>query len=184
MENQDTSRLDECGLTSYLKDALTIMLESRPTDPMHFLTEYFHMVANGASPSHRAYRYLRLCPQDRNMFMDNLAAAYTLLDAEGGSVGMTGKEYMMLLRQLCADFPEVIVQILFQVLGKSETETVTFQDFSGGIRACMTYEEFLEEAENLFYDHTDGSSGTLSKQVLKKLIARLARKSLPVDEER
>eukprot|EP00854_Cymbomonas_tetramitiformis_P028778 gene28778-35723_t len=117
------------------------------------------------------------------MFMDNLAAAYTLLDAEGGSVGMTGKEYMMLLRQLCADFPEVIVQILFQVLGKSETETVTFQDFSGGIRACMTYEEFLEEAENLFYDHTDGSSGTLSKQVLKKLIARLARKSLPVDEE-
>jgi hypothetical protein len=35
----DVNALNESGLTLYLKDALTIMLENRPEDPLHFLHE-------------------------------------------------------------------------------------------------------------------------------------------------
>jgi hypothetical protein len=42
------------------------------------------MVTRGKNPVDRAYRYLRLSPKDRVVFMDNLVAAFSLLESTGG----------------------------------------------------------------------------------------------------
>jgi len=40
-ENQESGQvyLDKSGVTTYLKDAITLMLENRPNNPMEFLAE-------------------------------------------------------------------------------------------------------------------------------------------------
>eukprot|EP00238_Polyblepharides_amylifera_P009061 CAMPEP_0196586642 /NCGR_PEP_ID=MMETSP1081-20130531/55066_1 /TAXON_ID=36882 /ORGANISM="Pyramimonas amylifera, Strain CCMP720" /LENGTH=240 /DNA_ID=CAMNT_0041908593 /DNA_START=53 /DNA_END=773 /DNA_ORIENTATION=- len=184
----DASSLDASRVTVYMKDALTIMLENRPQNPLVFLADYFHMVTQVKNPVNRAYRYIKLSPQDRAVFMDNLVAAFTMLESDGGSAGLTGEEYMKLLQHICADFPEETVRILFQILGKADKERVGFQDFLGGIKACMYFEEFLGEAEDLFLHHAveepaPGSEQSVPSTALDMLIEELASRTHVQDRQ-
>mmetsp|Transcript_29652 Transcript_29652/g.64720 ORF Transcript_29652/g.64720 Transcript_29652/m.64720 type:complete len:238 (-) Transcript_29652:2187-2900(-) len=183
----DVSALNESGLTLYLKDALTIMLENRPEDPLLFLHEYFQMVTRGKNLVDRAYRYLRLSPKERVVFMDNLVAAFSLLESTGGSAGFTGREYMKVLKLLCSDFPPEIVHILFQVLGRGDNDSVGFEDFVGGIKTCLLFEEFLEEAEELF--HANAFEGgdienVVTREMLDRMVKELATHTHPDDKQR
>mmetsp|Transcript_17009 Transcript_17009/g.28689 ORF Transcript_17009/g.28689 Transcript_17009/m.28689 type:complete len:239 (-) Transcript_17009:636-1352(-) len=184
----DVNALNESGLTLYLKDALTIMLENRPEDPLHFLHEYFQMVTRGKNPVDRAYRYLRLSPKDRVVFMDNLVAAFSLLESTGGSAGFTGREYMKVLKLLCSDFPPEIVHLLFQVLGRGDTDSIGFEDFVGGIKTCLLFEEFLEEAEDLFITRASAQPGELenvvTRETLVKMVKELATNTHLEDKQR
>ena len=45
----------------------------------------FQMVTRGKNLVDRAYRYLRLSPKERVVFMDNLVAAFSLLESTGGT---------------------------------------------------------------------------------------------------
>ena len=89
--------LDRCGVTAYMKDCVTLLLENRPDEPLTFMSDYFRTVTQPSSPLLRAYRYIRLAPLDRPAFVDNLVAAYATLDAQRGTSGVTGGELQRLL---------------------------------------------------------------------------------------
>ena len=95
--------LDRCGVTAYMKDCVTLLLENRPDEPLTFMGDYFRTVTQPSSPLLRAYRYIRLAPIDRPPFPDNLVAAYAALDSQRGTNGVVGAELQRLLAVLCTD---------------------------------------------------------------------------------
>ena len=79
----DPSAFDRSSLTVYLKDAVTLVLENRPADPVGFIADYLRRVLSGASNVSRAYQYLTLSPHHRQAFMDNAVVAFSVLDTGG-----------------------------------------------------------------------------------------------------
>ena len=47
--------LDRCGVTAYMKDCVTLLLENRPDEPLTFMSNYFRTVTQPSSPLLRAY---------------------------------------------------------------------------------------------------------------------------------
>ena len=149
--------LDRCGVTAYMKDCVTLLLENRPDEPLTFMGDYFRTVTQPSSPLLRAYRYIRLAPIDRPSFPDNLVAAYAALDSQRGTNGVTGAELQRLLAVLrtdstpspnlspspnpslglspdpefnqiiCADFPVDVSHSLLATVGKRDVDLITFE---------------------------------------------------------
>lgn len=65
-----------CGVTAYMKDMVTLLLDNRPEKPIEFITDYFHTVLAASTPITRALRFVRLSPPGHPVFDDNLAPAY------------------------------------------------------------------------------------------------------------
>eukprot|EP00474_Spongospora_subterranea_P004606 CRZ05064.1 hypothetical protein [Spongospora subterranea] len=72
--------LETTGLDVYIQDALILVLENRPEDPIRFLVEYFQTCEKPGTPLSRAYRYLTMTPRTRPAFMYNLVSAFTILN--------------------------------------------------------------------------------------------------------
>lgn len=173
MEEPDLGRLDQAGVSAYIKDVVTLLLENRPESPVDFISDYFRNAIKGSTGEQRSYRYIRLTNRHRETFMDNLLAAYTSLDSKlHESSGLTGVEYTKLLRLLCVDFPLEVIDTLFNVLGKGSNDAIDFRTFCSGVNACMIYEEFFEEVEWLFKGLAD-SNGTVDFGSFMEVIAQI-----------
>ena len=128
--------LDRCGVTAYLKDVVTLLLENQPAKPIDFLADYFRTVIQGSSPLLRAYRYVRLASPSQDAFTDNLVAAYHALDVHRGSGVVAGSELLRLLRLIGKDFPINITRSLLLLIEKRETDPIDFAEFSVAVRSC------------------------------------------------
>ena len=109
--------LERNGVTQYMKDVVTLLLENRPEKPLEFMADYFSNALQGRTAVARSYRYIRLTQRNRQAFLDNLAAAYSNMARQGESNGggLTGAEYAQLIQMLCQDFPNDVVASLMQV---------------------------------------------------------------------
>lgn len=154
--------LERSGVSAYLKDVVTLLLENRPSSPIPFIADYFQHVVQGSSPLMRAHRYIRLCERSSEAFMDNLVAAYMALDPSAKTLSgsslqpphVTVAAYSRLVQLLSADLPVDVAFVVLAALGpgKREQDEVSFAQFVAGIEACLHYEDFFEEAELLFAD--------------------------------
>jgi hypothetical protein len=55
----------------------------RPDKPLEFMADYFSNALQGRTAVARSYRYIRLTRRNRQAFLDNLAAAYSVLARQG-----------------------------------------------------------------------------------------------------
>eukprot|EP00761_Pharyngomonas_kirbyi_P010524 gb/GECH01010544.1/.p1 GENE.gb/GECH01010544.1/~~gb/GECH01010544.1/.p1 ORF type:complete len:296 (+),score=38.75 gb/GECH01010544.1/:1-888(+) len=184
--------LNKYGIDAYLKDVTTLMLENRPEDPIHFMADYFYNVVQGSSPMVRSYRFIRLTDRHRDVFFDNLVAAYNSLahrrssdnvDPSASSSSssassadpriVTGEDLSKLLRMLCRDFPPDLLRAIFAVLGKDPVQSVPFEQFASAVNACLLYEEFLVEAEETFEQADREGRGCLSTSQFEELLHRM-----------
>lgn len=142
--------LEKTGVSNTLKDLVTALLENRPQNPIQFISEYLKI--SSASGVLKSYKLIKLSKYNRRCFMDNLVSAYINLDNKRGvsGQGITGIDYMKILKMICLDFPCEIVEEVLAILGKRDTDIVSFEDFSAGINAILMYEEFFCEAEEIF----------------------------------
>ncbi|KAL9642160.1 hypothetical protein ABK040_007165 [Willaertia magna] len=144
---------DQTGVTTYLKDAITLILENRPEDPLEFLSEYFNNVVKGSNSLTRSYRYIKLAKRNQEAFFDNLVAAYNSFSNKNSpeDIGLNGSEFVKLVKLVCNDFPPEILKKVVDVLNKGNSNTLlSFQEFAAGINACLLYEEYLKIVEELF----------------------------------
>lgn len=179
----EAQRLHQLGVTAYLKDVVTLVLENRPEAPIEFIAEYFRNAAKGGGGISRSYRYIRLTQRHREAFMDNLLSAYTALDSKlHNSAGLTGREYSKLLRLLCNDFPMEVVDSLLQVMGKGPSDPIEFQPFCAGINACLLYEEFFEQVEWLFKACDHSGNGLVSRRTFDQVVVEMKANQAKVSE--
>ena len=159
--------LDKFNVTAYLKDVITLLLENRPSQPVVFISDYFKNVVQGTSPMIRSYRYIKLTKINRISFWDNLVAAYaTLDDRKCGGVGVTGADMKRLLHLLCVDFPPEIIISVLNILDRTETCVIPFNQFAAGIYACIMYEDFFAYVERLFSELDVSNRGSVPVSLL------------------
>jgi hypothetical protein len=159
--------LDRYGVTAYMKDVVTLLLENRPAAPIAFIARYFRTVTQGSSPLLRAYRYIQLAPPSQTAFVDNLVAAYVALDMRRGASYVSGTEVLRLLRLLCADCPVDISSSLLRLVGCSESEPVSFESFSAAVRAGLHLEDLFQRASALFAACDPHGTGRVPRSVLE-----------------
>lgn len=89
--------------------------------------------------------------------MDNLASAYAVLVNEGdaGPQRISGAQFIKLVKSLCEDFPDEVLDSLIQVLNP-DGGVLNFKAFSAGVHACLLYEEFLVELQEFFVGEHSG----------------------------
>lgn len=160
----------------------------RPAQPVAFIQDYFKNVIRGSSPLLRSYRYIRFTEQGRSTFMDNLAASYGALETQkgrGGHSGISALEYTRLVKSLCRDFPDEMLEGVLGILQVEEGEVVGFQEFAAGINACLYYSDFLDNAEDLYHKCAGSCGGVVKTEqyivLLRQL--RLTRPELVMPNE-
>lgn len=160
--------LDKSGVTAYMKDVVTLLLENRPSAPIAFICRYFKSITQGGtSPLLRAYRYIQLAPPKQAAFVDNLVAAYLALDSRRGASNVSGAELLRLLRLLCANCPLDVSLPLLHELGRSESEPVAFDEFAAVVRAGLLYEDLFARACGLFAKFDPHGTGSVPRSVLE-----------------
>ena len=178
--------LERTGVSAVLKDLVTALLENRPSNPVFFISEY--LKTSSYTGILKSYKILKLSKPAHKSFMDKMVAAYMNLDSKkgGNNQGITGLEYVKLLKMICLDFPTEIVDEVLAVLGKRDTDLVPFEEFVAGINAILLYEDFFAEAETVFTYLDSERTGSVDAAKLFNLIGKLnenKRIAMPSKEE-
>merc|ERR1719460_1665394 len=145
--------LDRTGVTQHLKDALAVLLEARPANPLAFLGSYFKHAAQTQDPVSRAYRLIHECLPTRACFNDNVYSAFCALARRqalttGNSEGVTSSDFAALLRLICSSLPAEVTDALLSDC--ASVDPVSFGDFSLGVEACLLTEKALQGASQIF----------------------------------
>ncbi|CAD7700371.1 unnamed protein product [Ostreobium quekettii] len=76
--------LDHSGFSQKLQEALALILEKRPKDPLAFLAAHFHSLAYGGDTMSQALCYVCLNQPGSCHFADNISCAYSILERGAG----------------------------------------------------------------------------------------------------
>jgi Ca2+-binding EF-hand superfamily protein len=144
--------LEKTGVSTVLKDIVTSLIENRPLNPVQFISEYLKTTSAACTGVLKSYKLIKLCKSAQKSFMDNLVSAFMNLDAKkgGNNQGITGTDYMKIIKMICLDFPFEVVDEVLSLLGKRDTDLVLFEEFVAGVNAVLLYEDFFAEVEDLF----------------------------------
>ena len=175
--------LDKQNVGVHLKEAISMLLENRPENPIQFLAEHFRNLqqtpanlgglganvpsANGVVASNvnilRAYRLITLNKCDIKSFSDNVFQAYTMLEKDHGSSGIKGFDFIKITKMLCIEYPPEILRCMLALINKREEENVDFDEFLCGIRIITNYGSYFEEMETLFKHLDYQKTGKIKK---------------------
>lgn len=182
----DTDFLARSGVTSYVKDVISMLLDLRPDDPIEFVAEYFQNVTRGVPAVTRAYRQVLARHHDDPRFTENVAAAYTQLEIPRAGLdckGVMGAEVTQLLGMLCSDFSPHASDVLLQTFSHHDGQVVTFGDFFVAVKTCDMYRCFLARAEVLFKSLDKRGTGLVDKQLCDLLLHQLMTAAAPSPPE-
>lgn len=174
MAEEDVSDvLLRTGASRILRDALCLLVEHRPANPIDVLIEHFQSAQNAVHPVTAAYRIVRLAKGHTNLRTQHIADAYASI-ATTSNKGLHGLEFMELVGMLCVDFSPRASDVILKVFRKQEYEAVSFTEFATAVSTCLFYEEFLDGAEQVFLSIDSTQSGYASQQVCEYLLRTLA----------
>jgi len=167
------------SVSAYLKDAISLLLECRPADPVGFLAEYF--ATPGAS---RSYRFLRLSRRARQTFWDHILAAYMALEPEAGA-GVSFAEFSKLIKSVCSDFPSDVVPLVLSLHSHCEKQSngrtpcsLTFHEFAAGANAALLCGTLLKQVNALFSSVDVTGTGSVPRGTILSML-----QSCPATEE-
>ncbi|PFX28859.1 Tubulin polyglutamylase complex subunit 1 [Stylophora pistillata] len=187
--------MSRSGITSEIKEAITLIIENRPDDPIAFMAEFFDSHANTTTALVKAHQKLLLAHHSRPSFQVNLAAAYNILKRQknsNGLRGLTGKTYNDLLTLLCKDLTGTESEPLQKRIMCLSHEVIRFPVFKLGVLSTFIYqgkadknlcEAMLTELHQAVVKTTDDpisviqTGSMLSSQRLNKIMAEALLKS-------
>ena len=162
----------------YLRDAISLLLENRPENPILFLADHFRNIQQGQqggahSNILKAYRLITLNKYDSKSFSDNVFQAYTLIEKDHGNAGVKGIDFIKLAQMLCIDYPADILHGILRLLDKREEENVEFDEFLCGIKTILLFDNYFEEMEQLFRYLDTQKAGKIKKEELIHSVKKL-----------
>ncbi|XP_068688087.1 tubulin polyglutamylase complex subunit 1-like [Montipora foliosa] len=168
--------LSRTGVTSQIKDAVTLVIENRPEDPIAFLAEFFDNHASNATALMRAHQKLILVHHSQPSFQNNLVLAYNILHHQknnGGLRGLTGKTYNDLLAMLCRDLSFTEAEPLKKQIMCFSHEVVRFPVFRLGVLSTFVYQDFLKQAESLYNELDLSERGKADRRLCEVILCEL-----------
>jgi len=178
--------LARTGVTSEIKDAITLVIENRPEDPISFLAEFFDSQASTTTALMRAHQKLILVHHSRPSFQNNLVLAYNILHQQkniNGLQGLTGKTYNDLLTMLCRDLTGIEAEPLQKKVMCLSHEVVRFPVFRLGVLATFVYQDFLKQAESLYSELDLTERGKADKYLCEAILNELKQATVKTTED-
>lgn len=170
-EEDAAAEVDRASASACLKDALAMLLEVRPADPMLFFAEYFK---GAAQPEATPLALIRACPRSRPCFHDNLHRAFaSLQESVGTAVGtatVVQPDCSPLLFQLCETLPRVVSMTLVDEMMLASHRPWTFSEFRKAVEACLAAEDAFLALSRLFEACDPNGMGALPRD---RLLAEL-----------
>ncbi|RHY43060.1 hypothetical protein DYB30_012348, partial [Aphanomyces astaci] len=160
--------LNRTKATSYMQDAVNLVLEYRPEQPLTF-----QMMCGDLGPIEVSAFYIQSCGTISNSsFEDTLVLAYhalkkpstTMTDAT--PVGVDVHAFQQLLHLLCQDIPCAPQAKLVTYLAPSTISSVSYARFRHAIDVCLLYGEVVSEGEDLFQSVDGANAGEVKCSVL------------------
>lgn len=178
--------LSRTGVTSEIKDAITLLIENRPEDPIMFMAEFFDSHANPTTALMKSHQKLLLVHHSRLSFQSNLVQAYNILKQQknsDGLRGLTGKTYNDLLTLLCRDLTGQEVEPLQKRILCLSHEVVRFPVFKLGVLATFIYQDFLKQAESLYNELDLTGRGKADKHLCEAVLYELHQAVLKTTDD-
>ena len=187
--------LEKTSLNANLKEAVSLLLENRPENPILFLADYFRNLMNGSGTNiMKAYKLITLNKHDAKSFEDNVFQAYTLLEKGSQSGGVRGLEFIKLAQMLCIEHPHEVyclflkeLSLTMKILDKKEDEHIDFDEFLLGIKTILLLDSYFEEMEVIFKHLDFKKTGRITKDEFMEAIVKLNSRShelrVPTHEE-
>ena len=164
VSSHDYSKLIE--LNDFLLDLTKFLLRSaKKNDPINFevpnvimqetIYDYITNYINGESILLKSYQLIQATYWNRLCFVSHFVRLFNLKSEE---VNFNGNDYLQLLRLICGDFPEELLERTVKVILKEKmTEDkkmlkvmIPGKLFLKGLFLTIVYKEFSEETEKIF----------------------------------
>ncbi|XP_073230191.1 tubulin polyglutamylase complex subunit 1-like [Porites lutea] len=178
--------LSRTGVTSDIKDAITLVIENRPEDPISFLAEFFDCHASTTTALMKAHQKLLLAHHSRPSFQNNLLLAYNILHKQknsNGLHGLTGKTYNDLLTMLCRDLSGTEAEPLQKRILCYNYEVVRFPVFKVGVLSTFIYQDFLKQAESLYNELDLTDRGKADKHLCDAILSELKQAAVKTTDD-
>lgn len=173
------AEVERAGAAAYLKDALSVLLEVRPVDPLLFLAAYFRHAAEPEDPAGLAWHLIRACPRSRPCFHDNLYIAFSSLRQQASGQGASEEsvpaarrqsaedavpaaEYTALLEHICCDLPPEVATSLMADL-RPGARPVRFPEFVAAVESCLATLEAAQCTARLWDACDDNKLGSMPR---------------------
>lgn len=149
-------------IMTYIEDVTSFLLERKDEDPrtkpMELIAEYFKSIKNGTHVLFREYSFISSTPHNRASFVRLFWHSYAEVAAKGDMMPLV--EFLSLLRLLCYDFPEEMVQKVGEVLFSHNAmeNLVSFSDFLYTFQVVFYYEIFLSHCRCICSDLEKGQT--------------------------
>ena len=169
--------LEKQNLKKDLADAVNLMLEHRPANPIHFIYDYFsNHLDNSNSNTMKAYNLLTMNkhPNSNSFYIFD---AFTLLEKGQENSGVKGSDFNKIIQMLCIDYPNSIFKKILNIFGKSDDDIIEFNQFEAAIKTVNMFSVYFDEMEELFKHLDFKNTGKVNKQELFKAIEKLESKS-------
>ncbi|KAL9957955.1 hypothetical protein ACROYT_G034914 [Oculina patagonica] len=178
--------LSRTGVTSEIKDAITLVIENRPEDPISFMAEFFDSHANTATALMKCHQKLLLVHHSRPSFQNNLVQGYNILKQQknsNGLRGLTGKTYNDLLTLLCRDLNGAEAEPLQKRIMCLSHEVVRFPVFKLGVLSTFMYQDFLKQAESLYNELDLTGRGKADKHLCEAVLYELHQAAVKTTDD-
>ena len=167
--------LEKQNIRKDLADAINLVLENRPDNPLHFIYDYFNNhLDNSNSNIMKAYNILTMNKYP-TMNSLHIFEAFSLLEK-----GQDNKIIQMLL----IDYPKSVFQSMLKMLDKNDEGTIEFSQFEAIIRTINMFQVQFDEMDELFRHLDYQNTNKVRKEELKKALEILPNfKELDVDNK-
>jgi len=189
MEAADLQFLERTGLQDDFALVIGQLMEHQPSNPLQFINEFFDERTHGVSAVTKVYRQLKRSKYNQPRYIDLVWDSYEEMGAPnaagaGGDnfgIHVDGADYMQLLGMLCSDYSPQAADVLLRKFERGDSEGVSFKFFLTGILVCCMYQEFINDAEQVFLslktDLTGSADHAACEAVLRALAASVRRTS-------
>ncbi|OQR87109.1 hypothetical protein ACHHYP_09526 [Achlya hypogyna] len=163
--------LQRTQATMLLEDAVTLILENRPVQPLVFLAKHFKMLSGECSAVETSAHYVMACTRPANpAFDDNLVLAYqALLGKEQEHVSLVA--FQRVLEIVNHELPpNHAVRLVAHLVNVVSAAGVTYPRFKEAMELCIYYDALLAQAEDLFLAIDTGNTGQIKSSALQSAI--------------
>ncbi len=145
--------LHSCGANKLLLDAMSLVLQRRPKDPIGFLSDHFGSLIEPKSSFQNAHEKIRLVHYKKNAFESILVDVYEgFKEKRGKKSGLRGVEHNELIQFLVKNTPISLSEKILKQLVKPEKQSISFSTFGKDVITVLIFEDFIKTAKTVYRD--------------------------------
>lgn len=152
--------LHSCGANKLLLEAMASVVQSRPKDPIAFLSEHFASLLEPKSSFQNAIEKLRSIPYTKDIFESVIVDAYQGFREKRGkdtSGGLQGAAHNELMIALLKETPIIFSEKILKCLMKPEKQSISLRVFRNSVMTILIFEDLIKTAKSIYavIDFTD-----------------------------